>query len=351
MKNITTKTIRRSLAISLMTSLAGCASSQYDRAHQWSAYARDIANQRMACLNKITSQPSIQGNPQNTDYDKTLGDIAPICKFRELALTRLADDAPQETLETKTEKEVSLESAEVQRGPLPGFRETVKRDLMEAPGVLWEDTQSVYTNPWNLLFLTGAGGASLALRPRADDCIEDYYDEHHTMSEDWRDAFGALGNPITHFTFAGLWYTLGQRTQDAKTYEVGKRMISALTITGISTVLLKTAACTESPNGEDFAWPSGHTSSTMALATVLNHAYGPLVGIPMFGQTGMVALERLDDREHHFSDVIFGAALGWVVAETVMKEHRPEIFGGEIVPYVDPVSQNSGIAWVKTLGN
>jgi len=113
---------------------------------------------------------------------------------------------------------------------------------------------------------------------------------------------------------------------------------------------LKVAANTESPNGENLAWPSGHVSSTMAMATVLNHAYGPLVGIPMFGLTGLVGLERLDSGEHHFSDLVFGAALGWVVAETVMKEHPPELLSGQLVPYVDPVGQNAGIAWVKTLG-
>lgn len=238
----------------------------------------------------------------------------------------------------------------VERGPLPGFRETLRRDLKEAPGLLWHDTKKVYTNPLNVLFLVGAGGASVALRPEVDDDIEDYYDRRHTFSEDWRDAFGAAGNPATHFALAGAWYLVGQQVQDAKTYEVGKRMISALTISGLSTMLLKVSANTNAPNGESLAWPSGHVSSTMVMATVLNNAYGPLVGVPMFGLTALVGVERMDDGEHHFSDVVFGAALGWVVAETVMKEHRPEIFGGEIVPYVDPQDGNAGVAWVKTLG-
>ena len=88
----------------------------------------------------------------------------------------------------------------------------------------------------------------------------------------------------------------------------------------------------------------------MAMATVLNAAYGPLVGVPMFGLTALVGIERLDDGEHYLSDVVFGAVLGWVVAETIMKEHRPEIFGGEIVPYVDPVNGGAGVGWLKSLG-
>jgi hypothetical protein len=92
-------------------------------------------------------------------------------------------------------------------------------------------------------------------------------------------------------------------------------------------------------------------SSSVAFATVMNYAYGPVVGVPLYGLSVFAGWERLDDREHHFSDVLFGAALGWVVAESVMKEHRPEIFGGHIVPYADPAGANAGIAWVKSLGN
>ncbi len=263
-------------------------------------------------------------------------------------MVHLAADppAPEDQPPAATEKEAPALS----RGPLPGFLETVKRDLKEAPGLLWHDTKKVYLNPYNIVFLVGAGGASVALRPEVDDDFEDHYRHSHTFNKGWRDTFDAVGNPGTAAIVAGVWYLAGQQLQDIKTYEVGKRLASALIITDLSTVLLKVAANTESPNGENFAWPSGHVSSTMALATVLNDAYGPVVGVPMYGLTALVGIQRLDGRDHHFSDVIFGAALGWVVAETVMKEHRPEIFGGEVVPYVDPESGNAGVAWLKTLG-
>ncbi len=271
---------------------------------------------------------------------------------KELDSFRLAADMPAGS-ETRPADEAKAEGKSggqrQWRAPLPGFGETVKRDVLELPAVLWDDTKRVYTNPWNVVFLVGAGGASVALRPEVDDDIEDYYDEHHTFTEDWRDAFGAAGNPLVHFGLAGAWYLTGQLAQDAKTYDVGTRMFRALILNGISTTLLKTAACTESPNGEDWAWPSGHVSSTMVMATVLNDAYGPLVGVPMFGLTGLVAVERLDSREHHFSDVVFGAALGWVIAETVMKDQPPEIAGGHLMPYVDPAGRNAGVAWIKTL--
>lgn len=236
----------------------------------------------------------------------------------------------------------------VERGPRPGFSETVVRDLKLFPRSVWEDTKEVYTDPLNWIVLLSAGGASLALRPEVDDDIEDSLRGKDIFKDDWNDAFGAMGNPGTHFAMAGMWYLAGQQMQDTKTYEVGRTLFNALAINGASTMLLKAAAWTDAPNGEWGGWPSGHVSSTVTLAAVLEEAYGPLVGIPLYGLAGLVAVERLDDEEHHFSDVVFGAVLGYVIGKTVAKGHRPEMFGGEIVPYADPAGGSSGLLWVKT---
>jgi membrane-associated phospholipid phosphatase len=233
------------------------------------------------------------------------------------------------------------------RGPLPGFKDTVWRDVKRIHLDLWKDTKRVYWNPTNVVILLAAGGVSAALRPEVDDDIEDFYDQHHTMSDGWRQTFGFLGNPAFHFALAGAWYLAGQQAQSTKTYEVGKTLFSALIINGVSTMALKLAACTDSPNGEPLAWPSGHTSSAFTVAAVMHQAYGPLAGIPLYGVSAMVALSRLDDREHSLSDCVFGAALGLVIGHTVASGHRPQIFGGDLIPYADPTTGSGGIAWFK----
>ncbi|HOW69334.1 MAG TPA: hypothetical protein PKY77_01935 [Phycisphaerae bacterium] len=317
----------------------------------WADRAREVATRRLAAASTHPGSPSHPSGPADETPKRPHAFEIPLMHLAGAAdaTTSANPSQPVSAAASQPAESTSLRTA-IERGPRPHLGSTLKRDLMELPELLWHDTKKVYGDPGNLIFLLAAGGASGALRPEVDDDIDDHYERHHTFRGEWPDTFGAMGNPITHFALAGAWYLAGQQFQDIKTYEVGKRAVSALTITGVSTVLLKLAANTESPNGEEWAWPSGHVSSTMALATVLNDAYGPLVGVPMFGITGLVAVERIDDREHSFSDVVFGAALGWVVAETVMKEHRPEIFGGEIVPYADPVNRTAGVAWVKALG-
>ncbi|HUW82269.1 MAG TPA: phosphatase PAP2 family protein [Phycisphaerae bacterium] len=226
---------------------------------------------------------------------------------------------------------------------------TLSHDLKAMPKNLWADAKPTFTDKTNLMILGVAGGASLALRPEVDDDIEDKFHRSRALRPVWGDVFGTLGNPATHFALAGAWYLVGTLQQDSKTYEVGKTLFSALTINSAVTAALKAAACADAPNGESWAWPSGHTSSSVCFAAVMHEAYGPWVGVPLYGVAGMVALERLDDREHQFSDVVFGAALGWVVGHTVATGHRPRIFGGEVLPYADPGTGAAGLVWVKTL--
>lgn len=310
----------------------------------WAERAREVAAARLA-QGEPASAPQQVGGMHASQIGGPLR--LPAFQLAFAPETAPAEEAPA----ASGKSEETGGEMVIERGPLPGLFETIGRDLKEAPRTLWRDTKATYGNPWNLAFLVGAGGASLALRPEADDRVEDHFRKHHTFPQGERDTFDWLGNPGTGFAIAGLMYVAGQTLQEAKTYEVGKRAFSALIITDLSTLLLKAAANTHGPNGENFSWPSGHVSSTVALATILNDAYGPLVGAPAYGVAVFSGIERLDSREHHLSDVVFGAALGWVVAESVMKEHRNEIFGGELVPYWDLDRATAGIAWVKPLGN
>jgi hypothetical protein len=233
-------------------------------------------------------------------------------------------------------------------GPLPGLWDTIKRDVRSMPGDLWDDTKKVYTSAPNLLILGLAYGGNLAVQESGvDGTVEDHLHNHDIFSGGVNDTFGALGNPGTHFALAGAWYLIGQQTQNEKTYEVGKTLFSALIINGVSTMAGQVATWDDGPNGEWGSFPSGHTSSTFCFASVMHEAYGPLVGVPLYGLGALVAIERLDDDEHYLSDVLMGAVLGTVIGHTVAGEHELKLFGGEILPYADPNTGSTGVAWVR----
>jgi membrane-associated phospholipid phosphatase len=242
------------------------------------------------------------------------------------------------------------EAASERRPPLGSFWETVKRDLKHMPDDLWRDTKRVYANPTNLIILGTAYGGSLVLQTTGpDDTVEDHFRRgHHHFKEDWREAFAAAGNPGTHFGLAGLWYLVGQQTGDGKTYEVGKTLFSALIINGLTTFVGQTATWDRGPNGEWGSLPSGHTSSSFTVASVLHEAYGHAVGIPLYGLATLVAAERIEDNEHYLADVVMGAVIGTVIGHSVASGRDPEFFGWKLLPYADP-NGSAGVAFMKTL--
>lgn len=235
------------------------------------------------------------------------------------------------------------------RNPLPGFWETVGRDLRDLPGVFWEDNKTVFTSKSNLVILGLTYGASLAMQETGpDDSVEDSFREHSSFKGDFRAAFGIAGNPGTHFGLAGLWYLVGQQTQDEKTYTVATKLFRTLTVTGVATLLGQAVTWDKSPNGEWGAFPSGHASSSFAFASVMHREYGLQVGAPLYILSTLVAWGRLEDGEHYLSDVVMGSVMGLVIGHTIAGDGEPiSLFGGEIKPFVDPASRSTGLAWVK----
>ncbi|MEK6644654.1 MAG: phosphatase PAP2 family protein [Planctomycetota bacterium] len=316
--------------------------------HQSSSYS----------MNPIATPPSVTANrPAPIAVQLAIADQQ--SWQRALTLSDMEDPPPVSSTDSTAHDDLAIEKEDkyLRRPPLKSFRQTAKRDLKAMPSDLWRDTKRVYANPVNLVLLGTAYGGSLAIQESGPDrTIEHRFNrnndfrapEHIFNNQDWRDAFGAIGNPVTHFALAGAWYLLGQQTMDDKTYEVGKTLFSALTINGLTVMAGQAASWDRSPNGEWGTFPSGHTSSSFVFASVLHEAYGPLVGVPLYGLATLAGIERLDDREHYLSDVVMGAVLGTVVGHSVASGRDPEFFGWKIAPYASP-QNGSGIAFIKTL--
>jgi membrane-associated phospholipid phosphatase len=69
------------------------------------------------------------------------------------------------------------------------------------------------------------------------------------------------------------------------------------------------------------AFPSGHTSTAFAIASVLAIGYRDKwwVGVSAYSIAGLVGISRLYDRKHWGSDVVAGAALGTFIGVTLSK--------------------------------
>ena len=216
---------------------------------------------------------------------------------------------------------------------------------------LWRGFKTSYWDIENALVLTAAMGASITVRETGvDDAIRRRTAGHHQLG-DFDEPIQLLGHPGTHFAGAGVLWLTSTLMEDEREHEVAKSLVQALAVNGLSTAALKAATHTSGPNGRDFSWPSGHTSSAFTVAAVLNEHYGPWAGVPAFALAGLVGYQRIDSREHDFSDVVFGAVLGTVIGASIASDEEaryPEIFGMQVVPFADPQTGATGLALMKS---
>ncbi|MCH8804671.1 MAG: phosphatase PAP2 family protein [Planctomycetes bacterium] len=216
----------------------------------------------------------------------------------------------------------------------------------------WRGFKTSFWDVENALALTATMVASISVRESGvDDAVRRRIRGHRRLG-DFDEPLQILGNPGTHIAAAGLLWLGSTLAEDPKQHEVSKTLAQALAVNGVTTLALKTAANTRSPDGERYAWPSGHTSSAFTTAAVLNESYGPWVGVPSLALAGLVGYQRLDSRSHDFSDVVFGAVLGYVIGSSIARDNKaafPEIFGMQLVPFADPQTGASGFVLMGSI--
>ncbi|MFH1852046.1 MAG: phosphatase PAP2 family protein [Candidatus Neomarinimicrobiota bacterium] len=99
----------------------------------------------------------------------------------------------------------------------------------------------------------------------------------------------------------------------------------ALATTYQTTAFLKWAVGRERPSGNNRrSFPSGHTSHSFVVATVIDEIYGHRAGIPAYGIAALVATSRVQAAAHYPSDVLFGAGVGTIIGRGFGQIYRAE---------------------------
>jgi len=73
---------------------------------------------------------------------------------------------------------------------------------------------------------------------------------------------------------------------------------------------LKYAVNRQRPNGGDYSFPSGHSSSAFQGASFIHKRYGLTYGLLAYAGASYVAYSRVYAKKHYTSDVLAGAILG-----------------------------------------
>ena len=112
-------------------------------------------------------------------------------------------------------------------------------------------------------------------------------------------------------------YTVGRITHSPRATNLGADLFQAQVLAQTMTQAIKIAARRTRPDGSALSFPSGHTSSAFASATVLQRHFGWKAGVPAYALATYVATSRMEQNRHFLSDVTFSAILGIVAGRTV----------------------------------
>lgn len=153
------------------------------------------------------------------------------------------------------------------------------------------------------------------------------------------------GNAIGQFAFqasAGLaTYGIGKAVGNRKAALVGRDIVRAQILSQVLVQTIKFSVRRERPDrSNNKSFPSGHSASAFATATVLQRHYGWKVGVPAYAMGGYIALARMAWNRHHATDVVMGAGFGIASARTVTMSLGKSRFNVGVQPQPGGASLN-----------
>jgi len=113
-------------------------------------------------------------------------------------------------------------------------------------------------------------------------------------------------------------YGVGEIGGHSKAANVGRDIVRAQLLSQTMVQATKLIVQRERPDGSNnYSFPSGHSASMFATASVLQRHFGWKAGVPAYALGAYVASARMAWNKHHISDVVMGAGFGLAAGRTV----------------------------------
>jgi hypothetical protein len=171
-------------------------------------------------------------------------------------------------------------------------------------------------------FLIGSAGA-LATAPADQEISRAMYDH----APEYGDAGQILGGVVTG-GFVGGSVVASFFTKSEHFRSFSYTLAQAYATNVVLTQGLKYATHRMRPDGStSTSFPSGHTSDSFAVATVVSSYYGKKWGIPLYVFASLVGISRIEQGRHWPSDAVAGAALGYISGKTAVRGTKRELAG------------------------
>lgn len=146
-----------------------------------------------------------------------------------------------------------------------------------------------------------------------------------------------VGSFAVQTSAAFATYFVGRALNNSRVAVVGAKLVRAQIVAQTTTQAIKFSAKRTRPDGTTLSFPSGHTSSAFATATVLNAEFGWKAGVPAYAMAAWVGASRMEGKRHFFSDVVAGATIGILAGRSVTIGRGPARFA------ISPMAAPGGI--------
>lgn len=215
----------------------------------------------------------------------------------------------------------------------------------------WTDTKAIVVSPvkwdskdWTKLgvFVVAEGGLLFA-----DQSVNDFFQSHQTNSETYisRNILEHFGAEHSFIVISGI-FTYGVLAKDNKCVSTALLALESFALASLVTRIPKTLVGRDRPDNWEGngpfsfkgpfhgnSFPSGHTTASFAVASVIATQFRDSKWIPVAAYTvaGLAGISRIYDNKHWFTDVVAGATIGTLVGNLV--SHRTSNSKLTVVPF------------------
>jgi len=228
----------------------------------------------------------------------------------------------------------------------------------------WTDTKAIVTSPlewdakdWTKLgvFVAAEGGLLFA-----DQSVANFFQTHRTTTETYisKNILEHFGAEHSFIVISGI-FTYGILAKNNKSISTALLALESFALASLITRIPKTLVGRQRPDNwqgygpfhfdgplHGTSFPSGHTTASFAVASVLATQFRDHKWIPItaYSVATLAGLSRIYDNKHWLTDVVAGATIGTLVGNLV--SHRKSNSQFTVVPFGNSNFQGVKLAYV-----
>lgn len=270
------------------------------------------------------------------------------------AAAKAKDQARQKRADTADSQNLKESDAKNSSGKVELNKEYFKGYVFDTAHIL---ASPVHWDGYDWMKAALVMGGTGAFFKLDDDIKKFVQDNRNDTNNRLANVFTPFGDGAYMAPALVAYYLQGYYFDNSKSRRVALLSMESFAVTGLFATAIKYGAGRHRPETGDnasrwdgpdisrnYAFPSGHTTTAFAIATVFASEYESEPWVPplAYGIAAMTGLSRINDNKHWASDVFFGGALGYFTSKTILKLHRDKSFGRlAILPRID--DQETGL--------